>query len=76
MHWVFNTLFHDLITISGVPLLWIFHLPMHLSEKLVFISHKDFPQKNYPLSPAKVLCLLDPYLPSIQAYLLSHLEAL
>lgn len=79
MQWVFNTLFHDVVSISGIPLLWIFiHLPRDFSEKLAFISHKDFPHKMFLLSPANILCFFfDGYLSPIhQAYLESHLEAL
>ena len=42
MHWVFNTLFHDLVTISGVPLYRFFHLARYYLENLIFISHDVF----------------------------------
>lgn len=54
MHWVFNTLFHDLVTISDIPLYGFFHLPRSYLEKLVFISTTLFHIKA-------CLCLLQSF---------------
>jgi len=75
IHSVFNTLFHDLVTISNIPLYGFFHFPRSYLENIVFIYHDAFPHKSLPLSPTKILFPMDIYLPSIEAYLESHLEA-
>jgi len=76
MEWVFNTLFHDIVSISGVPLLLIFPFAYVFFQKLTFISHEAFPHKILPLFPAKILVssLMDIYFQSIQYYLESHLR--
>ena len=65
MHSVFNTLFHDLVTIKNIPLYGFFDFPRSYLEKLVFISHDAFPHKRLPLSPPKLLYPMNTYLPSI-----------
>ncbi len=79
IQWVSNTLFHDVVSFSDVPLLGgcFIQFPRPFMENLTFISHEAFPHKNWPLSPAQILCFfLDGYLSPIHpAYLKSHLEA-
>jgi len=80
MQCVFNTLFHDIVSFSGVSLLveCFIRLPRIFLEKLAFLSYEAFLHKRFPFSPTQLLCFfIDEYLSLIHiAYLELNLEAL